>query len=235
MANLNKHVNFIQVINNQLLKFRLLKGSRFFYEYLYVFKYSYWFQVVCLLQICFESKPNLSVRQSSEIFYICVLFTFIYHIWLYLTILNCSGDTEKILDQSLTQSPTIYENNLLFTNFMLCLYQRIISIQPFYMAIIFSLFYMAIIFSPFYMAIIFLQVLCKKFHPINIKPGGFCVYYKIYFPMKIKNIYFLQECISLKQKSKAKKKKLVCGNRPGQIFFITHLPAQSNVYQNIHF
>ena len=77
------------------------------------------------------------------------------------------------------------------------------------------------------MAIIFLQVLCKKFHPVNIKPGGFCVYYKIYFPIKIKNIYFLQERISIetKIKDKAKKKKLVCGNRPGQIFFITHPPA----------
>ena len=28
---------------------------------------------------------------------------------------------------------------------------------------------------------------------------------------------------------------LVSGNRPGENFFITHLPAQSNVYQNIHF
>ena len=32
-----------------------------------------------------------------------------------------------------------------------------------------------------------------------------------------------------------KKISLVSGNRPGEIFFIIHPPAQSNVYQNIYF
>ena len=33
-------------------------------------------------------------------------------------------------------------------------------------------------------------------HPLNVKRGGVCIYYKISLPLKIKNIHYLQECIN---------------------------------------
>ena len=41
-------------------------------------------------------------------------------------------------------------------------------------------------------------------HPLNIKRGGVCIYYKISLPLKIKNIQYLQECINFEIKIKGK-------------------------------
>ena len=41
-------------------------------------------------------------------------------------------------------------------------------------------------------------------HPLNIKRGGVCIYYKISLPLKIKNIHYLQECINFDIKIKEK-------------------------------
>ena len=41
-------------------------------------------------------------------------------------------------------------------------------------------------------------------HPLNIKRGGVCIYYKISLPLKIKNIHYLQECINFEIKIKDK-------------------------------
>ena len=42
--------------------------------------------------------------------------------------------------------------------------------------------------------------LCRKDHPLNIKQGGVCIYYKISLPLKIKKIHYLQECINFEIK-----------------------------------
>ena len=39
---------------------------------------------------------------------------------------------------------------------------------------------------------------------MNIKRGGLCIYYKIFLPLKIKNIHYLQECINFEIKFKDK-------------------------------
>ena len=53
-----------------------------------------------------------------------------------------------------------------------------------------------------------LQVPGYKFyredHLLNIKLGGVCIYYKIYLPLEIKNIHYLQECINFEIKIKDK-------------------------------
>ena len=41
-------------------------------------------------------------------------------------------------------------------------------------------------------------------HPLNVKRGGVCIYYKISLPLKIKNIHYLQECINFEIKIKDK-------------------------------
>ena len=41
-------------------------------------------------------------------------------------------------------------------------------------------------------------------HPLNVKRGGVCIYYKISLPLKIKNILYLQECINSEIKIKDK-------------------------------
>ena len=41
-------------------------------------------------------------------------------------------------------------------------------------------------------------------HPLNVKQGGVCIYYKISLPLKIKNIHYLQECINFEIKIKDK-------------------------------
>ena len=41
-------------------------------------------------------------------------------------------------------------------------------------------------------------------HPLNIKRGGVCIYYKISLPLKIKNIQCPQECINFELKIKNK-------------------------------
>ena len=93
------------------------------------------------------------------------------------------------MNQSLTQSMTNYENKLFFTNLKFYLYQRLISIHPFYMTMIFYKFQV---------------IIYREFHPFNIKRGGFCIFRKISIPIKIKNIHYLQECISFEIKIKGK-------------------------------
>ena len=41
-------------------------------------------------------------------------------------------------------------------------------------------------------------------HPLNVKRGGVCIYYKISLPLKIRNIHYLQECINFEIKIKDK-------------------------------
>ena len=42
--------------------------------------------------------------------------------------------------------------------------------------------------------------LYKEDHPLNVKWGGVCIYYKGSFLLKIKNIHYLQECINFEIK-----------------------------------
>ena len=37
-------------------------------------------------------------------------------------------------------------------------------------------------------------------HPSNVKRGGICIYYKKFFPLKVTNIQYLQECINFEMK-----------------------------------
>ena len=46
--------------------------------------------------------------------------------------------------------------------------------------------------------------LYREDHPLNVKRGGVCIYYKISLPLKIKNIHYLQECINFEIKYKDK-------------------------------
>ena len=46
--------------------------------------------------------------------------------------------------------------------------------------------------------------LYREDHPLNVKLGGVCIYYKISLPLKIKNIHYLQECINFEIKIKDK-------------------------------
>ena len=46
--------------------------------------------------------------------------------------------------------------------------------------------------------------LYREDHPLNVKRGGVCIYYKISLPLKIKNIHYLQECINFEIKIKDK-------------------------------
>ena len=73
-------------------------------------------------------------------------------------------------------------------NLMLNVYQRLISIHPFHMMM--------------------LQIsgynLYSEDHPLNVKRGGVCIYYKITLLLKIKYIHCLQECINFAIKIKDK-------------------------------
>ena len=42
--------------------------------------------------------------------------------------------------------------------------------------------------------------LYREGHPLNVKRGGVCIYYKISLPLKIKNIHYLQKCINFEIK-----------------------------------
>ena len=46
--------------------------------------------------------------------------------------------------------------------------------------------------------------LYREDHPLDIKRGGVCLYYKFFLPRKIKNINYLQECINFEIKIKDK-------------------------------
>ena len=46
--------------------------------------------------------------------------------------------------------------------------------------------------------------LYREDYPFNIRQGGVCIYYKIYPPLKIKNVHYFQECIPFKIKIKDK-------------------------------
>ena len=80
---------------------------------------------------------------------------------------------------------SLYEHMLLFTNLTLYVYTRLISIHPFRhdddnLQI------------PGYN-------LFREDHPLNVKRGAF-IHDNISFPLKIKNIHYLQECIKNKDK-----------------------------------
>ena len=70
---------------------------------------------------------------------------------------------------------------------MLYVYQRLISIHPFYHMILHDD-----------------NNLCREDYPLNVKRGDVCIYYRISLPLKIKNIHYLQECISFEIKIKDK-------------------------------
>ena len=42
--------------------------------------------------------------------------------------------------------------------------------------------------------------LIRSDHPFNGKRGGVCIYYKSGLPLRVLNIYYLQECISFELK-----------------------------------
>ena len=42
------------------------------------------------------------------------------------------------------------------------------------------------------------------YHLLNVKRGGVCIYYNISFPLIIKNIHYLKECINFEIKTKDK-------------------------------
>ena len=46
--------------------------------------------------------------------------------------------------------------------------------------------------------------LYREDHPLNVKRGGVCIYYKISLPLKIKNIYYMHECVNFEIKIKDK-------------------------------
>ena len=46
--------------------------------------------------------------------------------------------------------------------------------------------------------------LIRADHPSNVKRGGACVYFKNYFPLKLLNINYLQECITFELSIKRK-------------------------------
>ena len=37
-------------------------------------------------------------------------------------------------------------------------------------------------------------------HPLNNKQGGICIYYKLFLPLRILNVQYLQECINFEMK-----------------------------------
>ena len=71
----------------------------------------------------------------------------------------------------------------MFTTLIFYVYQRLISIHPFYMMIIIYKFHV-------------IQYkgnnLFREDHPLIIKRGGIYIYYKVSLLLKNKNIYYLQ-------------------------------------------
>ena len=128
--------------------------------------------------------------------------------WLYLIISNRSGDIEKNPGPkpNSCKSFSICHRNLnriSVHNFLkLSLLRACITVHKF--DVIQSL----ILIHPFYMMTMIykfqVMIFIGKDHPLNIKRGGVCIYYKISLPLKIKNIHYLQECINFEIKIKDK-------------------------------
>ena len=156
------------------------------------------------------NKPKFISLSFVRISYICVLLTFIQHIWLYFIIFNRTGDIEK----NPGPKPNCYQT------FSIC-HLNLDSITAHN--------FLKVSLLRAYITIHSFDVMCpsetyldssnshddnnlqipgynlyRVDHPLNIKRGGVCIYCKISLPLKIKNIQYLQECINFEIKIKGK-------------------------------
>ena len=133
-----------------------------------------------------------------------------HHTWLYLIISNISGDIEKNpgAKPNLCQSFSVCHwnlNSISAHNFLKLSLLRAYTTAHNFDVICLSETYLD---SSILHDDNNLQIpgynLYRKDHPLNIKRGGVCIYYKISLPLKIKNIHYLQECIDFEIEIKNK-------------------------------
>ena len=157
-----------------------------------------------------RSKSKFISLSFVRIFYICVLLTFIHHIWLYLIIFNRSGDIEK----NPGPKPKSYQrfsichwhlNSITAHNFLkVSLLRAYITVHSFDVICLSETYLDSSISQDDNNLQIPGYNLYWVDHPLNIKRGGVCIYYKISLSLKIKNIQYLQECINFEIKIKDK-------------------------------
>ena len=135
----------------------------------------------------------------------CSLLTFVHHIWLYLIIPNRSGDIEKNPGPEPNSCRHLNLNSILVHNFLILFHLRAyITVHNFdVICLLETCLYSSILHDDDNLQIPGYK-LYREDHPLNIKQGGVCIYYKVSLPLKIKNIHYLQECINFEKKIKDK-------------------------------
>ena len=142
---------------------------------------------------------------AVRISYLCSLLTFVHHIWLYLIIPNRSGDIEKNPGPEPNSCRHRNLNSILVHNFLILFHLRAyITVRNFDVICLLETCLDSSILHDDDNLPIPGYKLYRKDHPLNIKQGGVCIYYKVSLPLKIKNIHYLQECINFEIKIKDK-------------------------------
>ena len=144
-------------------------------------------------------------------FCFCVLLNFVHHIWLYLIISNRSGEgywKNPGPKPNSCQSFSISHwnlNSISTDNFLkLTILRAYITVHGFEVICLSETYLDSSILHDDDNLQISGYNLYNEDHPLNVKRGGVCIYYKISLPLKIKNIHYLQECINFEIKIKDK-------------------------------